>query len=210
MSPGILGKKIGMTQMFRPDGQAVPVTLLKAGPCTVVQRKTPSTDGYDAVQLGLNEFVKPQRINKAQTGHLKKAGADGTKFMREFTLGPGDGDLKPGDKVLVEEFKPGAKVDVIGISKGKGFAGVVKRHHFRGGESTHGSMFHRAPGSIGASSFPSRVVPGMRMGGHMGNARVTVRNLEVIDVDIEDNVLVVKGAVPGPNGGYVLVRRSKR
>jgi large subunit ribosomal protein L3 len=210
MSPGILGKKIGMTQMFRPDGQAVPVTLLKAGPCTVVQRKTPSTDGYDAVQLGLNEFVKPQRINKAQTGHLKKAGAEGTKFMREFTLGPGDGDLKPGDKVLVEEFKPGAKVDVIGISKGKGFAGVVKRHHFRGGESTHGSMFHRAPGSIGASSFPSRVVPGMRMGGHMGNARVTVRNLEVIDVDIEDNVLVVKGAVPGPNGGYVLVRRSKR
>jgi large subunit ribosomal protein L3 len=210
MSPGILGKKIGMTQMFRPDGQAVPVTLLKAGPCTVVQRKTPSADGYDAVQLGLNEFVKPQRINKAMTGHLKKAGAEGTKFVREFTLGPGDGDLKPGDKVLVEEFKPGAKVDVIGISKGKGFAGVVKRHHFRGGEGSHGSMFHRAPGSIGASSFPSRVVPGMRMGGHMGNARVTVRNLEVIDVDTEDNVLVVKGAVPGPNGGYVLVRRSKR
>ena len=210
MSPGILGKKIGMTQMFRPDGQAVPVTLLKAGPCTVVQRKTPSTDGYDAVQLGLMEFVKPQRINKAITGHLKKAGADGTKFMRELSLRPGDSDLKAGDKVLVEEFKPGAKVDVIGISKGKGFAGVVKRHHFRGGEGSHGSMFHRAPGSIGASSFPSRVVPGMRMGGHLGNARVTVRNLEVIDVDTEDNVLVVKGAVPGPNGGYVLVRRSKR
>jgi large subunit ribosomal protein L3 len=210
MSPGILGKKIGMTQMFRPDGQAVPVTLLKAGPCTVVQRKTPSTDGYDAVQLGLSEFVKPQRINKPLTGHLKKGGAEGAKFLREFTLGPGDGDLKAGDKVLVEEFQPGAKVDVIGISKGKGFAGVVKRHHFRGGEGSHGSMFHRAPGSIGASSFPSRVVPGMRMGGHMGNARVTVRNLEVIEVDTEDNVLVVKGAVPGPNGGYVLVRRSKR
>jgi large subunit ribosomal protein L3 len=210
MSPGILGKKIGMTQMFRPDGQAVPVTLLKAGPCTVVQRKTPSTDGYDAVQLGLNEFVKPQRINKAITGHLKKAGAEGAKFMRELTLGPGNSDLKAGDKVLVEEFQPGAKVDVIGISKGKGFAGVVKRHHFRGGEGSHGSMFHRAPGSIGASSFPSRVVPGMRMGGHMGNERVTVRNLEVISVDTEDNVLVVKGAVPGPNGGYVLVRRSKR
>ncbi len=210
MSPGILGKKIGMTQMFRPDGQAVPVTLLKAGPCTVVQRKTPSTDGYDAVQLGLSEFVKPQRINKAITGHLKKAGAEGAKFMREFTMGPGNGDLKAGDKVLVEEFKPGAMVDVIGISKGKGFAGVVKRHHFRGGEGSHGSMFHRAPGSIGASSFPSRVVPGMRMGGHLGNARVTVRNLEVIDVDTEDNVLIVKGAVPGPNGGYVLVRRSKR
>jgi len=190
MSPGILGKKIGMTQMFRPNGEAVPVTLLKAGPCTVVQRKTPSTDGYDAVQLGLSEFVKPQRINKAITGHLKKAGAEGAKFMREFQLRPGDGDLKTGDKVLVEEFKPGAKVDVIGISKGRGFAGVVKRHHFRGGEGSHGSMFHRAPGSIGASSFPSRVLPGMRMGGHLGNERVTVRNLEVIDVDTEDNVLV--------------------
>jgi large subunit ribosomal protein L3 len=210
MSPGILGKKIGMTQMFRPDGQAVPVTLLKAGPCTVVQRKTPATDGYDAVQLGLSEFVKPQRINKPSTGHLKKAGAEGAKFLRELTLGPGNSDLKTGDKVLVEEFQPGAKVDVIGISKGKGFAGLVKRHHFRGGEGSHGSMFHRAPGSIGASSFPSRVVPGMRMAGHMGNARVTVRNLEVIQVDTEDNVLVVKGAVPGPNGGYVLVRRSKR
>lgn len=210
MSQGILGKKIGMTQMFRPDGQAVPVTLLKAGPCMVVQRKTPTADGYDAVQLGLVEFIKPQRINKAITGHLKKAGVDGAKFMREFELGPGDGDLKPGDKVLVDQFKPQDRVDVIGISKGKGFAGVVKRHHFRGGEATRGSMFHRAPGSIGASSFPSRVVPGMRMGGHMGNARVTVRNLEVVEVDTEDNVLVVKGAVPGPNGGYVLVRRSKR
>lgn len=210
MSPGILGKKIGMTQMFRPDGQAVPVTLLKAGPCTVVQRKTPSTDGYDAVQLGLSEFVKPQRINKPLTGHLKKAGAEGAKFLRELALRPGDSDLKAGDKVLVEEFKPGAKVDVIGISKGKGFAGLVKRHHFRGGEGSHGSMFHRAPGSIGASSFPSRVVPGMRMAGHMGNAQVTVRNLEVVDVDTEDNVLVIKGAVPGPNGSYVLVRRAKR
>jgi large subunit ribosomal protein L3 len=210
MSPGILGKKIGMTQMFRPDGQAVPVTLLKAGPCMVVQRKTPATDGYDAVQLGLVEFIKPQRIKKPMAGHLKKAGVDGSKFLREFTLGPGDSDLKAGDQVLVDQFKPKDKVDVIGISKGRGFAGVVKRHHFRGGEATHGSMFHRAPGSIGASSFPSRVLPGMRMGGHMGNARVTVRNLEVIEVDTEDNVLVVKGAVPGPNGGYVLVRRAER
>jgi len=210
MSPGILGKKIGMTQMFRPDGQAVPVTLLKAGPCMVTQRKTPTTDGYDAVQLGLLEFVKPQRINKPATGHLKKAGVEGAKFMREFNLTAGSDDFKPGDKVLVDQFKPKNKVDVIGISKGRGFAGLVKRHHFRGGESTHGSMFHRAPGSIGASSFPSRVVPGMRMAGHMGNARVTVRNLEVIDVDLEDNVLIVKGAVPGPTGGYVMVRRSKR
>jgi large subunit ribosomal protein L3 len=210
MSPGILGKKIGMSQVFRPDGQAVPVTLLKAGPCMVVQRKTPTTDGYDAVQLGLVEFIKPTRINKPTAGRLKKAGVDGAKFMREFDLRPGDDDFKAGDQVLVEQFKPKDKVDVIGISKGRGFAGVVKRHHFRGGEGTHGSMFHRAPGSIGASSFPSRVLPGMRMGGHMGNAKVTVKNLEIIDVDTEDNVLIVKGAVPGPNGGYVVVRRSKR
>jgi large subunit ribosomal protein L3 len=210
MSPGILGKKIGMTQIFRPDGQVVPVTLLKAGPCMVVQRKTPATDGYDAVQLGLLEFVKPARINKPSTGHLKKAGVEGAKFIREFKLNGGNGDLKAGDKVLVDQFKPKDMVDVMGISKGRGFAGVVKRHHFRGGEGSHGSMFHRAPGSIGASSFPSRVVPGMRMGGHMGHAQVTVRNLEVIDVDTEDNVLAVKGAVPGPNGGYVVVRRAKK
>ena len=210
MSPGILGKKIGMSQMFREDGQAVPVTLLKAGPCMVVQRKTPTADGYDAVQLGLVEFIKPQRINKPITGHLKKAGAEGARFMREFHLRPGDDDFKAGDQVLVGQFKPKDMVDVIGISKGRGFAGVVKRHHFRGGEGSHGSMFHRAPGSIGASSYPSRVVPGMRMGGHMGHDRVTVRNLEIIDVDTQDNVLVVKGAVPGPNGGYVVVRRAKR
>jgi large subunit ribosomal protein L3 len=211
MSPGILGKKIGMTQLFRPDGQVVPVTLLKAGPCFVVQRKTPATDGYDAVQLGLNEFVKAKRINKPQTGHLKKAGAEGAKFLREFRLGQGNGsDLKAGDKVLVSDFHPNEKVDVIGISKGRGFAGVVKRHHFRGSDGSHGSMHHRAPGSIGASSFPSRVIPGMRMGGHMGDEQVTVRNLEIIEVDTEDNVLVVKGAVPGPNGGYVVVRRAKR
>src|ERR1035438_3266705 len=206
MSPGILGKKIGMTQLFRPDGQVVPVTLLKAGPCFVVQRKTPATDGYDAVQLGLNEFVKAKRINKPLTGHLKKAGAEGAKFLREFR---GSSDLKAGDKVLVSDFKPNEKVDVIGISKGRGFAGVVKRHHFRGSDGTHGSMHHRAPGSIGASSFPSRVIPGMRMGGHMGDEQVTVRNLEIIEVDVEDNVLVVKGAVPGPNGGYVVVRRAR-
>jgi large subunit ribosomal protein L3 len=199
-----------MTQVFRPDGQAVPVTVLKAGPCMVVQRKTPTGDGYDAVQLGLLEFVKPQRLAKPRAGHLKKAGAEGAKFLREFPVRPGDDDSKPGDKVLVDQFKPKDKVDVIGISKGRGFAGLVKRHHFGGGADTHGSMFHRAPGSIGASSFPSRVLPGMRMAGHMGHARVTVRNLEVIDVDAEDNLLVVKGAVPGPNGGYVVVRRSSR
>jgi large subunit ribosomal protein L3 len=210
MTSGILGKKIGMTQVFRPDGQAVPVTVLKAGPCMVVQRKTPTGDGYDAVQLGLLEFVKPQRLAKPRAGHLKKAGAEGAKFLREFPVRPGDDDSKPGDKVLVDQFKPKDKVDVIGISKGRGYAGLVKRHHFRGGAGSHGSMFHRAPGSIGASSFPSRVLPGMRMSGHMGHAQVTVRNLEVVTVDTEDNVLAVKGAVPGPNGSYVVVRRAKR
>jgi large subunit ribosomal protein L3 len=210
MTPGILGRKIGMSQVFRPGGEVVPVTLLKAGPCMVVQRKTPTTDGYDAVQLGLVEFIKPARINKPKTGHLKKAGVEAARFLREFHLRPGDDDFKPGDRVLVDQFKPKEKVDVIGVSKGRGYAGLVKRHHFRGGADTHGSMFHRAPGSIGASSFPSRVLPGMRMSGHMGSAQVTVRNLEIIEVDAEDNLLVVKGAVPGPNGGYVVVRRAKR
>ena len=209
MSPGILGKKIGMTQVFRPDGQVVPVTLLKAGPCVVTQRKTPTTDGYDAVQLGLLEYVKSSRISKPETGHLKKSGAEGVKFLKELRLSNGSGDLKAGDRVLVDEFKPKERVDVIGISKGRGFAGFVKRHHFRGGDKSHGSMFHRAPGSIGASSFPSRVFPGMRAAGQMGNGQVTVRNLEIVDVDAEDNVLMVKGAVPGPNGGYVVVRRAK-
>ena len=210
MSPGILGKKLGMTQVFRPDGQVVPVTVLKAGPCVVVQRKTPTTDGYDAIQLGLVEGAKTKKLPKPAQGHLKKAGAEGVKYTREFLLQPGDGgDLKQGDRVLVDEFKPNTKVDIIGISKGRGFAGLVKRHHFRGGPASHGSMFHRAPGSIGASSFPSRVFPGMRMAGRMGTDRVTVRNLEVIEVDTDDNLLVVKGAVPGPNGGYVMVRRAK-
>jgi large subunit ribosomal protein L3 len=208
MSPGILGKKIGMTQVFNAEGQVVPVTLVKAGPCVVTQRKTPATDGYDAVQLGLVEYAKKQ--NKPTAGHLKKSGADGVKFMREFRLENGNGDLKPGDRVLAEEFQPSERVDVIGLSKGRGFAGLVKRHHFRGGPATHGSMFHRAAGSIGASSFPSRVFPGMKMAGRMGNSQVTVRNLEVVSVDAEDSVIAVKGAIPGPNGGYVMVRRAKR
>jgi large subunit ribosomal protein L3 len=199
-----------MTQVFRADGQVVPVTLLKAGPCVVVQRKTPLGDGYNAVQLGLMEFVKAARINKPATGHLKKASVEGVKFLNELRLRPGDDDFKPGDQVLVDQFKLAEKVDVIGISKGRGFAGCVKRHHFRGGDGSHGSMFHRAPGSIGSSSYPSRVYPGTRMPGHMGTQRVTVKNLEIIDVNTEDNVLVVKGAVPGPNGGYVVVRRAQR
>jgi large subunit ribosomal protein L3 len=194
--------------VFRPDGQVVPVTVLKAGPCVVVQRKTPTTDGYDAVQLGLVEFAK--KLNKPAAGHVKKAGAEGVKYLREFRLKPGMGDPKPGDKVLVDQFQLAQKVDVTGVSKGRGFAGNVKRHHFGGGDGTHGSMFHRAPGSIGSSSYPSRVYPGMRMAGHMGDDQVTVRNLEVVDIDLEDNLLLVKGAVPGPNGGYVIVRQAKR
>ncbi len=210
MGPGILGKKIGMTQVFRQNGEVVPVTLVKAGPCVVVQRKTPTTDGYNAIQLGFLEFVKASRINKPKTGHLKKAGADGVQFLRELPLRPGDGDPKVGDKVLVDQFQPAEMVDVTGISKGRGYASIVKRHHFRGGPGSHGSMFNRAPGSIGASSFPSRVFKGTRMAGHMGVGNVTIRNLEIIGVDLEDNVLMVKGAVPGPNGGYVVVRRAKR
>src|SRR6185295_16746045 len=210
MSPGILGKKIGMTQVFRADGQVVPVTVLKAGPCVVVQRKTPQTDGYDAVQLGLMEYVKKSKISKPQTGHLKKSGAEGVKFQREFRLdNTANGDMKPGDRVLVDEFKPKDMVDVIGISKGRGFQGVVRRHHFKGGPGGHGSMFHRAPGSIGASSFPSRVFPGMKMSGQSGNSQVTVRNLEIVDIDTEDNLILVKGAIPGPNGSYVLVQRTR-
>lgn len=208
MSPGILGKKIGMTQVFNAEGQVVPVTLVKAGPCVVTQRKTPATDGYDAVQLGLVEYAK--KPNKPMAKHLAKSSADGVRFLREFHLGHGTGDLKQGDRVLAEEFKPRDVVDVIGTSKGRGFAGVVKRHHFRGGDATHGSMFHRAPGSIGGSSFPSRVFPGMKMGGQMGNGQITVRNLEIVSVDADDNVIAVKGAIPGPNGGYVMVRRVKR
>src|ERR1700728_5282078 len=210
MSPGILGRKIGMTQVFRPDGQVVPVTVLKAGPCIVVQRKTPATDGYDAVQLGFMEYAKKTSINKPAAGHLKKSGAEGVRFQREFRLEEGtDGDLKAGDRVLVDEFKPKDKVDVIGVSKGRGFTGLVRRHHFRGGPESHVSMFHRAPGSIGASSFPSRVFPGMRMAGQSGMTRVTVRNLEIVEVDTEDNGVLVKGPGPGPNGGDVVVRRTE-
>jgi large subunit ribosomal protein L3 len=196
-----------MTQVFRPDGTVVPVTVLQAGPCVVVQRKTAAKDGYEAVQLGLVEFVKEKRINKPMTGHFKKRDIAPCRFLRELRLASGE-EIKAGDRVLAGEFQVSEIVDVIGKSKGRGFAGVVKRHHFRGGADTHGSMCHRAPGSIGSSSYPSRVFKGMRMGGRMGNARVTARNLEIIEVNADDNVILVKGAVPGPNGSYVIVRRA--
>jgi len=208
---GILGRKLGMAQVFAEDGSVVPVTVLKAGPCVVVQRKTRENDGYEAVQLGLVEFVKPKRVNKPETGHLKKNNVPPLRFLRELRLGDAKEEAKAGDKVLVEEiFKADDRVDVVGVSKGKGWAGFVKRHHFRGGAATHGSMFHRAPGSIGASSYPSRLWPGQRMAGQMGNARATARNLRVVQVDSDEHLLLVRGAVPGKNGGYVVIRRSSK
>jgi len=200
---------MGMTQLLQDDGTVVPVTVIQAGPCVVVQKKTKQTDGYDAVQLGLVEFVKAKRVNKAMKGHFKKSNVAAARFNREVAV-EGEEGTNPGDKVMVDIFGEDELVHVIGTSKGRGFAGFVKRHHFRGGRATHGSMFHRAPGSIGSSAYPSRVLKGMRMAGHLGNARVTVRNLRVARVDQENNLLFVHGAVPGPTGGYVLVKKSGR
>lgn len=209
MINGLLGKKVGVTQLLQDDGTVVPVTVIQAGPCVVVQKKTKQADGYDAVQLGFVEFIKPKRINKPMTGHFKKANVAPARFVREVAVA-GDEGANPGDKVMVTIFNPNERVDVIGTSKGRGFAGLIKRHHFRGGRASHGSMFHRAPGSIGASAFPSRVIKGMRMAGHMGNARVTVRNLQVARIDQENNLLFVRGAVPGPAGAYVVVEKTGR
>lgn len=207
MTKGIIGKKLGMTQIFNEKGQVVPVTVIQAGPCVVVQRKTEATDGYEAIQIG---FVDPQggkRASKPEKGHCEKHGVAPLRVLRELHVEAGD-PTKAGDSVLVTSFEEKAKVHVTGISKGKGFAGVMKRHHFKGGRASHGSMFHRAPGSIGGSSYPSRVWPGMRMGGQMGSEQVTVRNLEVAKVDAENNLLLIKGAVPGPKGGYVVIKQE--
>jgi large subunit ribosomal protein L3 len=207
MVEGLIGKKVGMTQSFDAEGNAVPVTVIKAGPCTVIQRKSPEKDGYAAVQLGLVEAKGAKKPTKPQSGHFLKSGVPPTRIVREFRAS-NPAELKEGDQVLVDIFAEGELVHVTGTSKGKGFQGVVKRHGFRGGRDTHGSMFHRAPGSIGASSYPSRVLKGTRMGGHMGQDRVTVRNLTVIRTDKENNLLLVKGAVPGPRGGYLLIRKE--
>ena len=209
MINGLLGKKMGMTQLLQADGTVVPVTVIQAGPCVVVQKKTKQKDGYDAVQLGFVEFVKPKRVTKAMTGHFKKANVAPARFTREIAV-QGDEASNPGDKVMVDIFNANERVHIVGVSKGRGFAGFVKRHHFRGGRATHGSMFHRAPGSIGSSAYPSRVLKGMRMAGHMGNARVTVRNMRVARVDQENNLLFVHGAVPGATGSYVVVEKSGR
>ena len=203
---GIIGKKVGMTQVFAEDGVMIPVTVIQAGPCLVVQKKTAEKDGYDAVQIGLVEKVSNRRITSAQRGHFEKAGIQPVRTLAEVDY---DGEANVGDRVQVDIFKPGDAIDVVGQSKGKGFQGVVKRHHFKGGRATHGSMFHRAPGSIGASAFPSRVMKGMRMGGRMGGDQVTVKNLRVAKVDAENNLLYVRGAVPGGKNGLVFVRFSK-
>jgi large subunit ribosomal protein L3 len=208
MLTGIIGKKVGMTQLFQQDGTVTPGTVIKAGPCVVVQTKTAQTDGYEAVQLGLVE-ERPARVRKPLAGHYKKAGVPPTRVRREVKVAKGAESPKAGDQVLVNTvFTNGDRVDVIGVSRGKGFQGVMKRHNFRGGAATHGSMFHRAPGSIGASSFPSRVVKGMRAAGRMGGDQVTTRNLKVVAVDAENNLLIVHGAVPGAPGNYVVVRKA--
>ena len=204
---GILGKKVGMTQVFGDHGAMIPVTVLEVGPCLVVQRKTAGSDGYEAVQLGLVE-AKPTKENKPSQGHFKKAGVPATRVRREVKVKAGGEAPKTGDQVNVSIFADGERVDVIGTSRGRGFQGVVKRHHFKGGRMSHGSMFHRAPGSIGASSYPSRVVKGMRMGGHMGDKQITVRNLKVIRVDAENNLLLVEGAVPGGPNAIVVIRKA--
>ena len=206
MVTGLIGKKVGMTQIFASDGTVQPATVVKAGPCVVAQVKTVEGDGYQAVQLGLVDGTTKE--NKPTTGHFKKAGVPPTRIRREVKVQAGGEVPKAGDNVNVSIFADGERVDVIGTSRGKGFQGVVKRHHFAGGRASHGSMFHRAPGSIGASSFPSRVVKGMRMAGHMGDRQVTVRNIRVIRVDADNNLLLVEGAVPGGPNSVVVIRKA--
>jgi large subunit ribosomal protein L3 len=206
---GILGKKLGMTQIYIEDGTAIPVTVVKAGPCLVVQVKTPERDGYRAVQVGLVEDRAPRKVTKAARGHAEAAGGAPMRNLVEFPLAEGD-EAAPGDSVKCSIFGVDEYVDVTATSKGKGFQGVIKRHGFGGGKASHGSMFHRAPGSIGQSAFPSRVFPGTRLPGQTGNKRITVKNLKVVRVDEENGLLYLRGAVPGPRNGLLGIRRAKR
>lgn len=208
MIEGLIGKKIGMTQLFSPNGEVVPVTVIKAGPCIVLQIKTKEKDGYEAVQLGLIEDnVKEKRLSKPLLGHLKKTSAPPVRIIQEFKLLSSENPPVLGEKVTVNLLSDEKRVRITGISKGRGFAGVVKRWGFRGGKATRGSMFHRAPGSIGASAFPSRVLKGTRLPGRMGGRRVTVKNLEIANIEGDKDLLIVKGATPGPKGSYLLIRR---
>lgn len=206
MVNGLLGRKLGMTRVFTEDGRWVHVTLVEAGPCTVIQKKTQDTDGYDAVQVGFGD-VKETRLNKPQAGHFKKSGQALKKVLKEFRVGA-DSGLSVGDEIRSDIFKAGDRVDVCGTSKGKGFAGVIKRYGFAGGPGGHGSHFHRAPGSVGQSADPAKVYKGKRLPGRMGNASRTTQNLEIVRVDEEKNLIIVRGSVPGANGGLVVVKRS--
>jgi large subunit ribosomal protein L3 len=204
MIKGILGRKIGMTQVFEADGTVVPVTVVEAGPCLVVQRKTKENDGYDAVQLGLPGRVSPRRLTKAQKGHFEKAGVPPARTVAEVRCDESDA-VSAGDRVLCDIFTPLEQVDIVGVSKGKGFQGVMKRNNFAGGAATHGSMFHRAPGSIGPSAYPSRVYPGTRSSGRMGGKQTTVKNLRVVRVDAENNLIYIRGAVPGARNAVIKI-----
>jgi large subunit ribosomal protein L3 len=215
MINGIIGRKLGMTQLFAPDGTVTPVTVIKAGPCVVVQKKSAAgPDGYDAVQLGLVEDkpVRLKNVTKPMRGHFEKTGGGTppTRILKEFRLETTTSEAGVGDKVLVDQFADGDSIEVVGQSKGRGFAGTIKRHHFNRGPESHGSMNVRAPGSIGASAYPSRVVKGIRSSGHMGDDRVTIRGLTVARVDVENNLLMVRGAVPGANGSVVLIKKAAR
>jgi large subunit ribosomal protein L3 len=208
MLKGLIGKKIGMTQIFDETGVAIPVTIIEAGPCYVTQVRTPEKDDYSAVQLGFGE-IKPKRLTGGELGHLKRNSLQPLRYLREFRVK--DPQVSEGDQVTVSLFKLGERVDLIGTSKGKGFAGAVKRYHFRGGPGTHGaSDRERAPGSNGATTTPGRVYKGSRRPGHMGNDRVTAQNLKVVLVDPERNLLGVRGAVPGSRGGLVLVKEARK
>jgi large subunit ribosomal protein L3 len=207
--PGILGRKLGMTQIFSDDGVVHPVTVIHAGPCLVVQRKTGEREGYDAIQVGLVEERPMRKVSQPMSGHFQKAGVAPMRRLMEFPVAADD-EVKAGDQLKVDIFAADEYVDVIGTSKGKGFQGVIKRHGFGGGRATHGSMFHRAPGSIGQASDPSRVFPGTRLPGRTGARRITGKNLQVVKVDAENNLLYIRGSVPGPNNGYVAVRRARR
>ncbi|HST50681.1 MAG TPA: 50S ribosomal protein L3 [Pyrinomonadaceae bacterium] len=214
MINGIIGKKVGMTQLFAADGTVTPVTVVKAGPCVVVQKKSAAgRDGYDAVQLGLVEDrpVKLKNVTKPMQGHFEKTGAGTppTRVLKEIRV-EGDGEVSVGDKVLVDQFAEGDRIEVVGKSKGRGFQGTVKRHHFNRGPESHGSMNVRKPGSIGQSAYPSRVIKGTRSSGHMGDKRVTVKGLTVARVDAENNLLMIRGAVPGANGSVIVVRKAAK
>ncbi len=207
MIDGMIGRKVGMTQIFEENGTVRPVTVLEAGPCVVVQRKTADRDGYSAVQIGLVDTKSAKKANRPQRGHHAKADVPPTRLLREFPIGA-DVEIKLGDSVLVNIFEGVSKVDVIGTSKGKGFQGVMKRHGFAGGKATHGSMHHRAPGSIGMAAYPAKVLRGTRGPGRMGNARVTAKNLTVVRIEVEKNLMLVEGSVPGAPGSILLIRKS--